>query len=208
VGGVKRFILFHAKRHPREMAEKEVGAFLTHLAVQGNVAAATQNQPLNARGLLDKVVLDPPWQAIEGVVRAKQPQRLPVVLSGGEVRALLRHLSGPAWLAGCLLYGSGLRLVEALRLRVKDVDFEHRAILMRDGKGAKDRVVTLPDGLIVSLRRHLEHVRLIHEKDLSDGFEAVWRPFALGRKYPPIDTNVIQPGGSAVVSPLNALLAG
>jgi len=184
VGWVKRFILFHGKRHPREMAEKEVGAFLTHLAVQGNVAAATQNQALNALVFLYKVVLDRPLQEIEGVVRAKKPQRLPVVLTVEEVRALLRHLSGPAWLAACLLYGSGLRLMEALRLRVKDLDFEHRAILVRDGKGAKDRVVTLPDGLIVPLRRHLEHVRLIHEKDVADGFGAVWLPFALARKYP------------------------
>jgi integron integrase len=184
VGGVKRFILFHGQRHPREMGEAEVGAFLTHLAVHGKVAAATQNQALTALVFLYEVVLERPLAEIEGVVRAKKPQRLPVVLTTDEVRALLGHLSGAAWRVACRLYGSGLRLMEAVRRRVKDLDFDHRAILVRDGKGAKDRGVTLPDGLVVPLRQHLEHVRLMHDKDLADGFGAVYLPFALARKYP------------------------
>jgi integron integrase len=118
------------------------------------------------------------------VVRAKKPQRLPVVLTADEVRRLLRHLEGTHWLVACLLYGSGLRLMEAVRLRVKDLDFDHRAILVRDGKGAKDRVVTLPDGLVAPLRQHLEYVRLLHDKDLADGFGTVFLPFTLERKYP------------------------
>ena len=184
LGWVKRFILFHGKRHPRDMGEAEVGAFLTHLAVQGRVAAATQNQALNALVFLYKAVLERPLADIDGVVRAKKPQRLPVVLTPEEVRSVLRHLSGAHWLVACLLYGSGLRLMEAVRLRVKDLDFDHRAILVRDGKGAKDRVVTLPDSLITPLRQHLEHVRLLHDKDLADGLGAVYLPFALERKYP------------------------
>ncbi|MEJ2330860.1 MAG: integron integrase, partial [Gammaproteobacteria bacterium] len=184
LGWIKGFILFHGERHPREMAEPEVSAFLTYLAVEGRVAAATENQALNALVFLYKVVLECPLGEIEGVARAKKPQRLPVVLTADEVRGLLRHLSGSAWLVACLLYGSGLRLMEALRLRVKDLDFAHGAVLVRDGKGGKDRVVTLPDGVIAPLRQHLEHVRLLHDKDIADGFGAVVLPYALERKYP------------------------
>jgi integron integrase len=184
LGWIKRFILFPGKRHPREMAEPEVSGFLTYLAVEGRVAAATENQALNALVFLYKVVLECPPGEIEGVARAKKPQRLPVVLTADEVRGLLRHLSGSAWLVACLLYGSGLRLMEALRLRVKDLDFAHGAVLVRDGKGGKDRVVTLPDGVIAPLRQHLEHVRLLHDKDIADGFGAVVLPYALERKYP------------------------
>lgn len=184
LGWIRRFILFQGKRHPRDMGEAEVGTFLTHLAVEGRVAAATQNQALNALVFLYKAVLERPLADIEGVVRAKRPQRLPVVLTAEEVRRVLRELSGSPWLVACLLYGSGLRLMEAVRLRVKDLDFDHRAILVRDGKGAKDRVVTLPDGLILPLKQHLAHVRLLHDKDLADGFGAVYLPHALERKYP------------------------
>lgn len=181
---VRRFILFHGKRHPRELGESQVGEFLTHLAVDRRVSASTQNQALNALVFLYKAVLERPLGDIGGVVRARRPQRLPVVLHVREVKALLRHLEGSHWLAACLMYGSGLRLMEALRLRVKDLDFEHRAIMVRDGKGQKDRVVTLADELIVSLQRHLEGVRLIHTKDLADGFGEVYLPDALERKYP------------------------
>ena len=184
VDWIRRFIFFHGKRHPREMAEVEVRSFLTHLAVERNVAASTQNQALNALVFLYKIVLGQPLGEISEVVRAKKPQRLPVVLTRDEVRQLLQHLDGNHWLAACLMYGSGLRLMECVRLRVKDLDFDHRAIFVRDGKGAKDRVVTLPDELIPVLRRHLEAVCNIHRKDLADGFGAVFLPHALERKYP------------------------
>ncbi len=166
------------------MGEAEVGAFLSHLAVKGNVAASTQNQALNALVFLYKAVLGQPLQEIEGVVRAKKTQRLPVVLTLEEVKSLLKHLQGTHWLVGCLLYGSGLRLMEAVRLRVMDLDFDHRAILVRNGKGGKDRVVTFPDTLITPIKQHLEHVRMLYEKDLADGFGAVYLPHALARKYP------------------------
>lgn len=181
---IKRFIIFHQKRHPADMAETEVIAFLTDLAVNRQVSASTQNQALNALVFLYKAVLDRPLGKLNGAVRAKKPQRLPVVLTQHEVRQILFHLEGKSWLIACLMYGSGLRLMEAIRLRVKDIDFEHRAIIVRSGKGQKDRVVTLADDLIISLKRHLEHVKNVHTKDLSDGFGDVYLPFALARKYP------------------------
>lgn len=181
---VKRFILFHDKRHPRELGEPDVGVFLTHLAVKRQVSPSTQNQALNALVFLYRYVLDRPLGDILDAVRAKRPARLPVVLSKPEVQALFQHLDGPYWLPACLLYGSGLRLMECLRLRVKDLDFEHRAITVRSGKGGKDRIVTLPDPCIEPLNRQLESVRNLHEKDLRDGFGAVWLPYALARKYP------------------------
>lgn len=181
---VRRFILFHGKRHPGELGAVEVGQFLTHLAVDRKVAASTQNQALNALVFLYKNVLERPLGEVADVVRARRPQRLPVVLSAREVKGLLRHLNGSYWLAACLMYGSGLRLMEAVRLRVKDLDFEHRALVVRDGKGQKDRVVTLADELIVPLQRHLEGVRMVHTKDLADGFGEVYLPYALERKYP------------------------
>jgi integron integrase len=181
---IVRFIRFHHHRHPREMGEAEVGAFLSYLAVDLRVAASTQNQALNALNFLYKAVLERPLGELHGVVRAKRPQRLPVVLTQDEVRRLLREVDGSHWLVACLLYGSGLRLMEATRLRVKDLDFHHRAMVVRDGKGGKDRVVTLPDELFVPLRRHLQAVKLVHEKDLGDGFGEVYLPRALARKYP------------------------
>jgi integron integrase len=184
VGWIRRFIVFHGKRHPAKMGAAEVGDFLTHLAVTGNVAASTQNQALNALVFMYKAVLDKPLGDVPGVVRAKKPRRLPVVLSCEEVAAVLRNLEGIHWLAACLLYGSGLRLMECMRLRVKDIEFDHRALLVRAGKGAKDRVVTLPDALHTPLQRHLASVRNTHEKDLADGFGQVWLPHALARKYP------------------------
>ena len=158
---IKRFIIFHKKRHPAQMAEPEVVAFLTHLAVAGNVAAATQNQALNALLFLYKHVLQRPLGDISGAVRAPDSRKLPVVLTVAEVAALLRELHDVSWLVACLQYGSGLRLMESVRLRVKDIDFNYRAILVRDGKGAKDRIVTLPDDLVdprsgVRRRHHLE----------------------------------------------------
>jgi len=181
---IVRFIRFHRYRHPEDMAEPEVVAFLSYLATQRNVAAATQNQAFNALVFLYKAVLDRPLGDLGGLVRAKQPQRLPTVLTAEEVGRVLRCLDGHHWLPACLMYGSGLRLMESMRLRVKDLDFDHRAIVVRSGKGSKDRVVTLPDELIIPLKRHLQAVRLIHEKDLADGYGEVFLPHALARKYP------------------------
>lgn len=184
VDWIRRFVLFHGKRHPRHMGISEVQAFLSHLAIKGEVAASTQNQALNALVFLYKAVLEQPLGEMTGIVRAKKPQRLPVVLTLEEVGKMLRHLDGVYWLIGCLQYGSGLRLLESARLRVKDVDFEHRAILVRDGKGAKDRVVTLPDELVEPLKRHLENRKTLFERDLATGHGTVYLPYALARKYP------------------------
>ncbi len=166
-------------------------AFLTHLAVQENVAASTQNQALAALLFLYKVVLDRPLEWInDRLVRAKRPERLPVVFSQEEARAVLAQLDGTSWLAAALLYGAGLRLMECLRLRVKDVDFDQNHILVRDGKGQKDRVAILPSSLIDPLKRQIEHVRAIHATDLRDGFGRVYLPDALARKYPEADRRV------------------
>jgi integron integrase len=187
VGWVKRFIIFHKKRHPRDMAEAEVSVLLSWLAVERQVSAATQNQALNALVFMYKHVVGKPLGDVIDAVRAKRPRRLPAVLSREEVGRLLRHLDGPYWLPASLLYGSGLRLMECLRLRVKDLDFEHRAITVRSGKGGKDRVVTLPDPCMTPLQRQLNAVHNLHDKDLRDGFGAVWLPHALTRKYPQAD---------------------
>ncbi len=184
VGWIRRFILFHDKRHPREMGEREVARFLTHLAADLNVAPATQAQALNALNFLYRVVLERPLGEIHGIRRAKRRRKVPVVLTREEVRALLARLDGPHWLCACLLYGSGLRLMECMRLRVMHLDFEHRAVIVVDGKGAKHRVVTLPEELVDPLKRHLAWVKALFEKDLADGFGAVYLPYALERKYP------------------------
>jgi len=183
----KRFILFHHKQHPENMAEKEVTEFLTHLAVKGKVAAATQNQALNALNFLYRHVLERPLSDIQAV-RSKQSQKLPVVLTQTEVGLLLKQLDGHHWLAACLLYGSGLRLMECMRLRIMNLDFDHRAIYVINGKGAKDRIVTMPDELIVPLKRHMQSVKNTHIKDLKDGFGEVYLPNALARKYPDAGT--------------------
>jgi len=180
---VKYFIRFHGVRHPREMGEREVAEFLSFLSVQRNVAASTQNQALNGIVFLYKCVLDKPLGDIPGIVRAKRPQKVPVVLSVDEVARVLGNISGVQWLIAGLLYGSGLRLMEAVRLRVKDVDFSRRAIVVRHGKGGKDRVVTLSDRLIEPLHRHIETTKTLHERDLAKGFGEVWLPNALARKY-------------------------
>jgi integron integrase len=181
---VKRYINFHHKRHPREMGEREVVDFLTYLAVQRHVSPSTQNQALNALVFLYKAVLDRPLGEINGAIRAKKKQKLPVVLTTEEIRRLLHNLSGVHWLIACLLYGSGLRLMECLRLRVMNLDFDHHCILIMNGKGGKDRVVTLPDDLILPLERHLENRKTDHERDLAEGYGTVYLPYALERKYP------------------------
>jgi integron integrase len=184
---VRRFILFHKMRHPREMGEAEVGQFLSHLAIEGDVAASTQNQALSALLFLYKVVLDRPLNERIDAMRAKRPARLPVVLTRDEVRSLLTQLDGPKWLMASLLYGSGLRLLECLRLRVKDVDFGQNLIIIRDGKGQKDRDTLLPQALREPLRVQIAEALRVHGRDLADGFGRVYLPHALERKYPHAD---------------------
>lgn len=181
---IRRFIRFHDKRHPREMGAAEVEAFLTHLAVEGKVAASTQNQAKSALLFLYKEVLESELPWLDNVEQAKAPKRLPVVLTRAEVQALLTRLGGTHWLMASLLYGAGLRLMECLRLRVKDVDFARKEILVRDGKGFKDRVTMLPVALVEPLRAHLERVCELHRQDIAEGFGAVYLPYALARKYP------------------------
>jgi integron integrase len=181
---IKRFILFHHKRHPAEMAEPEITEFLTHLAVKANVAAATQNQALSALLFLYREVLHVEIGWLDRVERAKKPARLPVVLTRPEVRRIFSHLHGTTKLMAGMLYGSGLRLMECVRLRVKDVDLGYLRITVRDTKGGKDRVTMLPTNLAQALQRHLLKRRSQHEQDLADGFGNVHLPHALARKYP------------------------
>ncbi|OGB45940.1 MAG: integrase [Burkholderiales bacterium RIFCSPLOWO2_12_FULL_65_40] len=183
----RRFIVFHGKRHPQEMGAAEVEAFLSHLAVDRLVSASTQNQAKAALLYLYKQVLetDLPW--LNEVVQAKTPKRLPVVLTPTEVRELLLHMDGTTGLIAQLLYGTGMRLLEALRLRVKDVEFARREIVVREGKGNKDRVTVLPENLIAPLQAQLQKARALHEKDLAAGFGRVYLPHALAVKYPQAD---------------------
>ena len=184
VDWIKRFVLHFDKRHPLEMGAREVEVFLTHLAVQGRVAASTQNQAKSALLFLYREVLerDMPW--LNDVERAKTPKRLPVVLTQEETQAVLSRLKGTHWLVAGLLYGSGLRIMEALRLRVKDLEFTRGEILVREGKGFKDRVTMLPATLVEPLRAHLKQVRALHEQDVAEGYGEVYLPYALDRKYP------------------------
>jgi len=172
LGWVKRFILFHGKRHPRDMGAQEVQQFLSHLAVEGHVAASTQSQALSAILFLYQQVLKHDIGWLHDVVRAKQPQRLPVVLTRDEVAAVLRHLSGTPWIMATLLYGAGLRLMECIRLRVKDIDFAYNQIVVRDGKGQKDRVTMLPQHVKAALQQHLLDVQHLHTQDLDKAVEA------------------------------------
>ncbi len=180
---IKRYIFFHNTRHPAEMGVPEIEAFLTHLAVEEKVAASTQNQALSALLFLYRHVLKQKLGPIDAL-RAKQSKHLPVVLSKSEVTRLLNQMTGTHALLARLLYGSGMRLAEGLRLRVKDIDFEQHHILVRDGKGEKDRVTLLPGTLHTALRAQLVHVRRLHEEDLAQGLGAVYLPYALSRKYP------------------------
>jgi len=181
---VRRFVRFHGKRHPSELGPDAVTAFLNHLAVEGEVAASTQNQALNALVFLYRHVLGRRPDRFEGLVRARGPRRLPVVLTQAEVRALLAELHGVERLVASLLYGGGLRLLEALSLRVKDVDFGRREIRVRRGKGDKDRVTPLPEACSRPLLQHLQEARALHERDVAEGFGVVALPDALARKYP------------------------
>jgi integron integrase len=185
---IRRFLRFHKRRHPREMGGREVEDFLTALAVQNKVSASTQNQALAALLFLYRDVLevDLPW--LTDVIRAKRPQRLPVVLSRDEVQQVLKQLSGTEWLVVAMLYGSGMRLGECLRLRIKDLELARRELLIRDAKGQKDRVTVLPDSLVRPLRAHLDQVRLQYESDRSENKPGISLPFALCRKYPNAST--------------------
>jgi len=181
---IKRYIFFHNKTHPRDMGEAQISAFLTHLAVDKNVSASTQNQALSALLFLYKDVLDIKLEWISDVVRAKRPKRLPVVLSQAEVALILKLIKGTNGLMARLMYGTGMRLMGVLRLRVKDVDFSYKQILVRSGKGDKDRVTLLPESLLSELQQQIEYVRGLHKSDLADGYGRVELPFALARKYP------------------------
>jgi integron integrase len=209
VGWTKRFILFHGKRHPEDMGKAEVEAFLTHLAVKDNVAVSTQNQALNAILFLYRKVLDKDIDWPEDAVRAKKPARLPVVLTVEEVRDLLSQLNGTYWLMASLLYGSGLRLMECLRLRVKDLELERREITVRHGKGGKDRVTLLPGKLIDALKAQLGRAHVLHQTDLADGFGAVYLPNALEKKYPNASREwawqYVFPAGKRSVDPRSAI---
>ena len=184
---IKRFILFHGKRHPREMGAAEVSRFLSHLAVTGHVAASTQNQAFNALLFLYREVLHQEMGQLEEVERAQRPQRLPVVLTKAEVDAVLAGISGTHQLMAKLLYGTGMRLMECVRLRVKDVDFAQNQVVVREGKGFKDRVTMLPESLKAPLNEHLARVKLLHQRDLETGGGRVYLPYALSQKYPSAD---------------------
>lgn len=184
---IRRYIIFHGRRHPRQLGAPELTAFLSDLAIRGKVAASTQNQALNAILFLYRDVLKIALPWLEDVQRAKRSQHLPVVLTQEEVKRLLAQLEGTVWLMASVTYGGGLRLLECLRLRVKDVDFERAELTIRDGKGQKDRMTTLPKRLIEPLRDHLARVKVRHERDLEEGFGRVYLPFALERKYPNAD---------------------
>jgi integron integrase len=184
VDWIRRFILFHRKRHPKEMSEKEITEFLTHLAVEKNVAASTQNQAFSALLFLYQHVLERKLDFIDNVQRVTRQAKLPVVFTPGEARGVLAHLKGDYRLMAELLYGSGLRLMECVRLRVKDIDFGYGHVTVRDGKGLRDRVTVLPERLRRPLQIHLEHVRERHQRDLADRSGRVYLPFALERKFP------------------------
>jgi integron integrase len=182
---VKRFIIFHHVRHPVEMAEPEINAFLTDLAIKKKVAASTQNQALCALLFLYRHVLSREIGDLGQVIRARKPERRPVVMTREEVKGVLANMAGDKWLTATLMYGAGLRLMECLRLRVQDIDLPRNEILVRDGKGAKDRVTMLPESSKVPLGEHLKRVKAIHDdRDLADGFGRVQMPDALDRKYP------------------------
>lgn len=185
VAWVRNFILFHKKRHPREMGAEEIGQFLTHLASEKDVSASTQNQAFSAILFLYRHTLH--MEMDEAALARFRPQRsrtVPTVLSREEVKRLIANLTGTNKLIAQVMYGGGLRVMETMRLRVKDIDFDNHQIVVRDGKGENDRFTILPDSLIQPLRIHLEHVKIIHQKDLLDGFGAVYLPSALEHKYP------------------------
>ncbi len=210
VDWIKRFVRFNGNRHPADLGPGDIERFLTSLAVGRNVAAATQNQAQSALLFLYREVLGTKLPWLDGIARAKAPRRLPVVLSPDEVDRLIGRLPGTHRLLAALLYGTGMRIMEGLRLRVKDVDFGRNEILVRDGKGAKDRIAMLPGRVVRPLRQHLAAAQQLHRSDLGEGFGVVWLPGALGRKYPaaarewawqylfPADRRSVDPRGGVV----------
>ncbi len=191
VGYIHEYILFHGKKHPKDLGVDAIREYLTHLAVVKKVAGSTQNVAFNALIFLYKQILQIELPPVQGVLRAKKSERLPVVFSPDEARKIIAELKGTTRLMVGLLYGSGMRLTEVLRLRVKDVDFESGQIIVRDGKGEKDRATVLPVSLAEELKAHLKQVKLLHEEDLSKGYGAVWLPYALERKYKNADKSFI-----------------
>ena len=181
---IRYFIRFHKLRHPRDMGGEEINQFLTFLAMQRTVSPATQNQALNAIVFLYRTVLEIDLGGFDNFVRAKHKKRLPVVMTHDEATRVLTMLTDTPWLMASLLYGCGLRLMECVRLRVKDVDFDRRSLIVRQGKGGKDRVTVLPTKLIAPLQSQIASVKNLHEFDLSEGFGEVYLPYALARKYP------------------------
>ena len=181
---IRRFILFHGKRHPQDMSAPEIEAFITQLAVGRQVAVSTQNQALSAILFLYRHVLRIDVEVLPSLVRPGRPKRLPTVLTQAEAGRVISHMKGVTKIMAKLLYGSGLRLMECARLRVKDIDFGNRQIIVRDGKGENDRSTVLPDSLIVELETHLQDVKALHEKDLREGYGEVHLPYALGVKFP------------------------
>ncbi len=184
VGWIKRYIFFHDKRHPKDMGARDIEAFLTHLAVAGKVSASTQNLAKSSILFLYREVLEIQLPWLDNVTQAKAPKRLPVVLTVSEVQAVLSRLTGTHALIASLLYGGGMRLMEAVRLRVKDVDFARHEIIVREGKGFKDRVTMLPEAVAALLKAHLVKVKALHVEDLAQGFGEVYLPFALDKKNP------------------------
>jgi len=184
VGWIRRFILFHQKRHPIEMAEPEINAFVTHLAVQSSIGASTQTQALSALMFLYRHVLRKPLPDLDTVIRAKRPGRLPSVLTRSEVKRILGRMNGTPRLVATLLYGTGMRLLECLRLRVKDLEFGNNRIIVRDTKGGEDRVVPFPVVARAEMPSWLSRVKRIHDSDLADGFGSVYLPDAIARKFP------------------------
>jgi len=184
VNWIRRFILFHQKRHPRDMGEAEIRTFISHLAVEGEISASTQTVALSALLFLYRDVLKKDLPYVSNIERARKPKRLPVVFTRDETKRILETLEGTHWLIAALLYGSGLRLMECLRIRVKDVDFTYKQLTIRDGKGEKDRITMLPAKLKQPLLRHLQKVEVQHEEDLRAGYGEVFLPYALARKYP------------------------
>ena len=181
---IKRYIFFHNKRHPMEMGNAQIEAFLTHLAIKKQVSASTQNQAFSALLFLYREILNKPLEGPINSLRAKQPKRLPTVLTREETLKIIQCMSGVHGLMAKLLYGSGLRLSECVELRVKDIDFAQHQIIIRDTKSLKDRVTILPESLVKPLQEHLERVKKLHQEDLKKGGGSVYLPFALGRKYP------------------------
>jgi integron integrase len=181
---VERYVRFHKMRHPAEMGEREINAFLTHLAVDRKVSASTQNQALAGLLFLYRAVIGREVGDLTGVIRARKQKRLPVVLTREEVRALLEAMDGVCWLAASLMYGTGLRLTECLTMRVQDIDFARGQVVVRDGKGGRDRITMLPESLAEELRHQLKLSKRVHDRDLTEGWGRVILPDALERKYP------------------------